>query len=113
MELDPRNARILTGAAVTFELLRDYKQLKGVCDRLIAIEPSNVDYRARRAFIDFAERADTRPAHSVVGETDQLLEVVRHNGAGPLSFYERDTVAADRALAELAARARIILMQEV
>jgi TolB-like protein/predicted Ser/Thr protein kinase len=87
--LDPRNVKILTGAAVTYELLRDYKQLKAVCDRLIAIEPNNIDHRARRACIDFWERADTRPVHSLVG-------LGLH-----LSFYERDALAAERALAAL------------
>jgi TolB-like protein/Flp pilus assembly protein TadD/predicted Ser/Thr protein kinase len=89
MELDPRNVKILTGAAVTYGLLRDYKQLKAVCDRLIAIEPNNIDHRARRAGIDFSERADTRPVHSLVG-------LGLH-----LSFYERDALAAERALAAL------------
>jgi tetratricopeptide (TPR) repeat protein len=92
MELDPRNVKILTGAAVTYELLRDYKQLKGVCDRLIAIEPNNIDHRMRRAYIDLHERADTRAAHSVVGTGLHLR------------FYERDAVAADRALAALGAQ---------
>jgi TolB-like protein/predicted Ser/Thr protein kinase len=91
MELDPRNISVLTGAAVTYELLRDYKQLKGLCDRLIAIEPNNVDHRARRAFIDFWERDNTRAVDSVLG-------------TGHLALYERDAVAADRALAELGAR---------
>jgi len=91
MELDPRNVKILTGAAVTYELLREYKKEREVCDRLIAIEPNNIDHRARRACIDFDERADTRAAHSVVGTGLHL------------SFYERDTVAADRALATLGA----------
>src|SRR5205814_1509076 len=93
MKLDPRNVRILLGAAVTYELLRDYKQEREVCDRLVAIEPNNIDHRARRACIDLDERANTRAAHSVVG-TDF-----------PLRFYERvDAAAADRALAALGAQ---------
>src|SRR5207302_396468 len=93
MELDPRNIRILLGAAVTYELLREYKKEREVCDRLVAIEPENIDHRARRACIELDERADTRAAHSVVG-TDL-----------PLRFYERvDAAAADRALAALGAQ---------
>jgi TolB-like protein/Tfp pilus assembly protein PilF len=93
MKLDPRNVRILLGAAVTYELTREYKKEREVCDRLVAIEPNNIDHRARLACIDLDERADTRAAHSVVG-TDL-----------PLRFYERvDAAAADRALAALGAQ---------
>ncbi|HTG27032.1 MAG TPA: protein kinase, partial [Methylomirabilota bacterium] len=92
MELDPRNVKILLGAAVTYELMREYKKEREVCDRLVAIEPNNIDHRARRACIDLDERADARAAHSVVGT------------GLPLRFYERDAVAADRALAALGAQ---------
>jgi TolB-like protein/Tfp pilus assembly protein PilF/predicted Ser/Thr protein kinase len=92
MELDPRNLKILTGAAVTYELMRNYGQARRTIDRLIALEPNNIDHRARRACIDLDERADTRAAHSVVGT------------GLPLRFYERDAVAADRALAALSAQ---------
>jgi tetratricopeptide (TPR) repeat protein len=93
MELDPRNVKILLGAAVTYELMREYKKEREVCDRLVAIEPNNIDHRARRACIDLDERADTRAAHSVVGMDLRLR------------FYERvDAAAADRALAALGAQ---------
>jgi serine/threonine protein kinase/tetratricopeptide (TPR) repeat protein len=93
MKLDPRNVKILLGAAVTYELMREYEREKKVCDRLVAIEPNNIDHRARRACIDLDERADTRAAHSVLG-TDL-----------PLRFYERvDAAADDRALAALGAQ---------
>ncbi len=92
MELDPRNVTILLGAAVTYELMREYKKEREVCDRLVAIEPNNIDHRARRACIDLDERADTRAAHSIVGTG-------RH-----LRFYERVDAAADRALAALEAQ---------
>jgi TolB-like protein/predicted Ser/Thr protein kinase/Flp pilus assembly protein TadD len=81
MKLDPRNVKILLGAAVTYELMREYKKEREVCDRLIVIEPNNIDHQARRACIDLDERADTRAAHSVVG-TDL-----------PLRFYERVAAA--------------------
>ena len=93
MKLDPRNVKILLGAAVTYELMREYRKEREVCDQLVAIEPNNIDHRARRACIDLDERADTRAAHSVVG-TDH-----------PLRFYERVAAAdADRALAALGAQ---------
>ena len=82
---------LLTAAAVTYELLREYKEARNTIDRLIAIEPNDADYRARRAFIDFAERAEIQPADSFLGMGYRLR------------FYQRDAVAADRALAELRA----------
>ena len=91
MELDPRSINILTAAAVTYELLREYQDARNTIDRLIAIEPNDTDYRARRAFIDFAERADIQPADSFLGMGHRLR------------FYQRDAVAPDRALAELGA----------
>jgi tetratricopeptide (TPR) repeat protein len=91
MELDPRSINILTAGAVTNELLREYKEARKTIDRLIAIEPNNVDYRARRAFIDFAERAEVQPMDSFLGTGHRLR------------FYQRDAVARDRALAELSA----------
>ncbi|MBA3830979.1 MAG: protein kinase [Chthoniobacterales bacterium] len=88
MELDPRNMKILLGASFTYEFLRDYKNEREVCDRLIAVEPNNSVGRRRRAWVDLVERADTRAARSI----------------GPYLFrYERDPVALDRALAALRA----------
>ncbi len=89
MRLDPRNVKILLGAAVTYELMRDYKREREVCDRLIAVEPDNIDHRMRRAVIDVHEQADTRAAHSV---------------GLHLGLYGRDAVAVDPALAELDAQ---------
>src|SRR5438132_2053013 len=39
-ELDPRNVKILTSAAVTYGLLREYKQGREVFDRVVALEPN-------------------------------------------------------------------------
>jgi serine/threonine protein kinase/tetratricopeptide (TPR) repeat protein len=89
MELDPRSINILTAAAVTYELLRDYKEARNTIDRLSAIEPNDVDSRARRAFINFAERAEIQAADSFVAKGHRLR------------FHQRDAVARDRALAEL------------
>jgi tetratricopeptide (TPR) repeat protein len=89
MRLDPRNVKILLGAAVTYELMREYKKEREVCDRLIAVEQNNIDHRMRRAVIDLHQRADTRAAHSV---------------GLHLRLYERDPVAVDRALVDLDAQ---------
>src|SRR5205823_3680396 len=53
MELDPRNVKILTGAAVTYDVMRDYGQARETSDRLITLEPNNIHARILRARIDF------------------------------------------------------------
>src|SRR5205809_1191317 len=40
IELDPRNVKILTGAAVTYDVMRDYGQATETSDRLITLEPN-------------------------------------------------------------------------
>src|SRR5438132_983636 len=40
MELDPRNVKILTSAATTYGLLREYQQGREVFDRVVALEPN-------------------------------------------------------------------------
>jgi serine/threonine protein kinase/tetratricopeptide (TPR) repeat protein len=103
MELDPRNINSLEGAAGTYHLLRDYKEERQTVDRLIALEPNNTRHRLNRAWIDVRERADARAVHAVL-ETIPAddLEVARLRL--DLALYERDAVAADRALAVLGAR---------
>jgi TolB-like protein/Tfp pilus assembly protein PilF len=100
-ELDPRNVEILTSAAVTHHLMRNYGQERRTIDRLIALEPNNIGHRLGRAWIDVRERANTRAVHAV------LEKILTDNpeSAGlrfDLGLYERDAVAADHALAVLA-----------
>src|SRR4029077_7727089 len=49
MELDPRNTRILTGAAGTYRQMRDYARARTIVDRLIALEPKTIGRRLWRA----------------------------------------------------------------
>src|SRR6266498_642822 len=99
MELDPRNVKILLSAAGTYRLMRNYGQARGTIDRLIALEPNNIDGQGSRARIDFHERADTRPWHAfenTLGDPKQCPECSLF-----LALYERNSIAADRALAAL------------
>jgi serine/threonine protein kinase/tetratricopeptide (TPR) repeat protein len=90
LTLDPRNVKTLLGAEVTYCLMREYKKAGEICDRLIALDPDEIDYRVRRASIELEERADTGAAHAV---------------GLHLRLYERDPVVIDQALVELAAQA--------
>src|SRR5438034_3637896 len=101
-ELDPRNVKILTSAAVTYGLLREYKQSREVFDRVVALEPNNIGHRLVRAWIDVRERANTRAVRAV------LEEILADNPESArlrfdLALYDRDAVAADHALAALGA----------
>jgi TolB-like protein/Tfp pilus assembly protein PilF/predicted Ser/Thr protein kinase len=104
MELDPRNIKILTGAAVTYELMRNYGRARGNIDRLIALEPNNIDHQLRRAGIEVSERADIRPVQAVLEKmsTNDRASAERIARCQfSLALCERDPVAADRALAAL------------
>ncbi len=100
MELDPRNVKILTSAATTYGLLREYKQGREVFDRVVALEPNNIGHRVVRAWIDVRERANTRAVRAV------LEKILADNpeAAGfrfDLALYDRDAVTADHALAAM------------
>ena len=99
LELDPRNVKILIGAVVTYEQMREHKKAREVADRIIALEPNDIEHRLGRAHIDLRERADTRPL-------DALGKMLAHDPEAwfYLAFCERDTVAADHALATLGAQ---------
>jgi TolB-like protein/Flp pilus assembly protein TadD len=99
MELDPRNVRILIGAVITCAQMREYKKAREVADRIIALEPNDIEHRLGRAHIDLRERADTRPL-------DALEKMLAHDPEAwfYLAFCERDAVAADHALAALGAQ---------
>src|SRR5947208_3663372 len=104
MELDPRNVKILTGAAVTYNVMRDYGQARETSDRLITLEPNNIHARVLRARIDFDERADTRPLHAVIEKILRDDPASAGNLVGwrfYLALYEHDIASADRALAPL------------
>jgi serine/threonine protein kinase/Flp pilus assembly protein TadD len=90
IELDPQNVKILISAAVTNELMRNYVRERAIIDRLITLEPNNIEYRARQAGIAFCERADTRPLHD-------LNETRR----GLVAWYERNANEVERVLAAL------------
>jgi len=99
MEVDPRNVKILIDAVVTYEQMREYKKAREVADRIIALEPNDIEPRLGRAHIDLRERADTRPL-------DALGKGLAHDPEAwfYLAFCERDAVAADHALATLGAQ---------
>ena len=100
MELDPRNVEILRAAAVTNELMRNYVREKAIVDRIISLEPNNVEHGARRARIDFLERADLRPLHDFSEKFRGRL-AWPENFQGFFAWYERNANEAEHASTEL------------
>jgi tetratricopeptide (TPR) repeat protein len=104
IELDPRNVKILTSAAVTYDIMRDYGQARETSNRLITLEPNNIHAQVLRARIDFDERADTRPLHAVIEKILRDDPASAGNLVGwrfYLALYDRDFASADRALGPL------------
>ena len=96
IELDPQNVKILLSVAVTTELMRNYVREKAIVDRIISLEPNNVEHRARRARIDFLERADLRPLHDF-SEKFQGRLAWPENFKGLFAWSERDANEAEHA----------------
>ena len=104
IELDPRNDDILFGAGFTYLCSRDYEHAREISDRGLALPTKSNYARLLPAWIDFHERGDCRPWHDV------LEKILAENPASArdltrgrffVSLYERDPVAAERALATL------------
>ncbi len=108
-ELDPRNEDDLQAVAVTYDMMRAYKQAKESANRLIALKPNDIHPQLFRARIAAHERADTRPLHTLVEKIlthdPAAAATLSTTGDGEapftLALWERDPVAADRALAAL------------
>jgi TolB-like protein/Tfp pilus assembly protein PilF len=104
MELDPRNDGILFGAGFTYLCSRHYNRARGISDRGLTLQTKSNYARLLPAWIDFHQRADCQPWHDV------LEKILAENPASArdltrgrffVSLYERDPVAAERALATL------------
>jgi TolB-like protein/Flp pilus assembly protein TadD len=104
VELDPRNDDIFFGTGFTYLCARDYKRAREIANRALALPTKNNYARLLPVWIDFHEKADTRPWRAV------LEKILAENPASArdltrgrffVSLYERDPVAAERALATL------------
>jgi TolB-like protein/Tfp pilus assembly protein PilF/predicted Ser/Thr protein kinase len=103
MELDPRNVRILAGAAVTYWSMRDYAQALAIVDRIIALEPKNIRYRFWRARIEAHKHANIRPQQALLEKVFDDPALLRTNASDCflVALWARNPVAADRALAAI------------
>src|SRR5262249_50201362 len=64
-ELDPRSVNGLDNLGGSYGGLRRYAEQKSNVDRIIAIEPNNLIWKAKRAFLEIQWKADTGPFHQL------------------------------------------------
>jgi len=68
IQLDPRNIQLLQQTASTYENLRRYADEKTVWDRVLSLEPSDIQTKVARAYLELDWKADTRPLHQLIDE---------------------------------------------
>ena len=104
VELDPRNALTLQQMALSYELVRRYPEAKLVWDRVLAIEPNDMESKIARALVDFNWKADTEPLHLLIDSIRSTNPAVMASIADVwfiLALAERDAIAAQNALIAL------------
>jgi TolB-like protein/Tfp pilus assembly protein PilF len=100
-DLDPRNVFSLEQLALSYQLLRRYTEAESMLDRILTIEPSNLEIKAARAFVELDWKADTTPLHQLIAE----IRAINPGAAPSIANYwlfcalaERDVVGAKDAL---------------
>jgi serine/threonine protein kinase/Tfp pilus assembly protein PilF len=68
IELDPRNLNELYNTGLSYGMVRRYAEQKSKLDRVLTIEPNDVELKAERAFVEVDWKADTGPLHQVIDE---------------------------------------------
>jgi serine/threonine-protein kinase len=104
VDLDPRNIFTLQQIALSYEVFRRYTEEKSVWDRVLAIEPNDVETKVARAFVELDWKADTQPLHRVIDEIRAKNPAAIQSVSDTLltcALAERDAAAAASALAAL------------
>src|SRR5262249_29166211 len=102
IELDPRNVNGLDNLGDSYGALRRYAEQKSIFDRMLAIEPNNLIWKAERAFVEMHWKADTGPLHQLIDEI-QVTNPAAIKGAVAFHWLrcalaERNIAAAKEAL---------------
>jgi TolB-like protein/Tfp pilus assembly protein PilF/predicted Ser/Thr protein kinase len=101
LELDPRNVSTLDNIGDSYGSLRRYAEQKSMLDRILAIEPNDVQVKALRASVEVNWKADTRPLRQLIDEiraTNPAAMPQIARGWLFCALAERDIVAAKDAL---------------
>jgi TolB-like protein len=101
LELDPRNINTLDSLGDTYGGLRRYAEQKSNFDRILAIEPNNLEAKAWRAGVEVNWKADTGPLHQFINEIRATNPAAMPQIAPfwlTCALAERDVTAAREAL---------------
>ncbi len=100
-DLNPRDRELMNRVGTNYWWLRRYAKERSALNRLLAVEPSNVQAKVDLAYVDYAEKADIRPLH-------QLIDSIRAANPGALPYWpnywlgcaliERNVAAAENGL---------------
>ncbi len=103
-KLDPRNVVILQQLSLNYENLRRYSEMTAVLDRALMLAPNDVALRMQRAGVALNWRADPKPQHAaiqtILAENTNVAALVADQWF-QLALLERDSAAAERALAAM------------
>jgi TolB-like protein/predicted Ser/Thr protein kinase/Flp pilus assembly protein TadD len=102
VDLDPRNVLLLQQTAFSYDYLRRYRQEEATIDRMLAIEPNDVETKLARAFVELDWKADTRRLHQSIDSIRAANPIAIRDIAGEwltCALAERDAAAAANALA--------------
>src|SRR5438876_1891915 len=97
IEIDPRNLNTLRNIADSYGNARRYAERKSKFDRMLTIEPNNLEVKAERAFVEVDWKADTGPLHQIIDEIRTTSPAVRPKIGGLwllCALDERDIAAA-------------------
>ena len=101
IELDPRSLNTLGKIADSYATARRYAEQKSTLDRMLTIEPNDVEAKAARAFVEVDWKADTGPLHQLIDEIRTTNPAAMPQIAGLsllCALAERDVAAAKDAL---------------
>lgn len=102
IKLDPHNVQTLQQiASHNYDYFRRYAEEKSVWDRLLAIEPNDVDTKVARADVELDWKADTQPLHQMIDSIRATNPAAVPSIAGSwliCALAERDGAAAKNAL---------------
>src|SRR6266496_1218062 len=66
IDLDPRNVDLLQQIALSYGHLGRYSEEKSVFDRVLAIEPNDIETQVESALVELDWKGDTRPLHRTI-----------------------------------------------
>ncbi len=104
LELNPRDFSVLEQITLTYEALGRYKEMAATLERTLAIAPSDVPSRVRRAVVDLENRADPKPFETTI---DKVLADDPNAALGFVNPWllvvlrERDSAGVERVLSNM------------